>query len=72
MEIPLSMKETQESQLALQELKEFLKCEGLTWQNLVATVEDYLLKTARGEISWEKQKKPGERGLPWHQAYYRY
>lgn len=70
MEAPLNSHEDTESEAALRELKAILKREELSWRNLVESVEQALLKTARGEITW--QKRGGGTGKPgWNSDLYR-
>lgn len=52
---PLRLDEDRDANTALQGLKELLRAEDLSWQNLVDTVERILIRTARGEITWRKR-----------------
>jgi len=54
--IPLKLEEDQGAQAALFELRSLLRYENLSWHNLVDTVEQTLLRTARGEITWRKRE----------------
>jgi hypothetical protein len=52
---PLQPREDIEPQVALQGLRELLRREDLSWRNLVDGVEQALVKTARGEVTWRKR-----------------
>lgn len=41
-----------EAETALQELKQLLRCEDLSWQNLPSMVRLTLMDTLRGKITW--------------------
>jgi hypothetical protein len=56
--VPLRIAEEQESMLALQGLKELLRREEVSWENIVEIVENTLVRTARGEITWRKRNVP--------------
>lgn len=45
-------KENTDAEIALEELKKLLVWKDLSWENLVEVVEETLLKTAEGKISW--------------------
>jgi len=52
---PLKLEEDQAAYAALQELRELLRYEELSWDNVVDAVEQTLMRTARGEITWRKR-----------------
>lgn len=68
-ESPLSPPENEEVQLALRKLKTLLKREDLSWNNVVDTVEQALIKTARGEITWHQKQAPAAKGAGWNNEY---
>jgi hypothetical protein len=53
--VPLKVEEEQASLVALQGLKELLRREELSWRELVDVVENTLMQTARGEITWRRR-----------------
>jgi Late competence development protein ComFB len=53
---PLPPIESIEPDTALQSLKELLRREDVSWRNLADVVEQTLVKTARGEITWRKRE----------------
>ncbi|MGA7937555.1 MAG: late competence development ComFB family protein [Kovacikia sp.] len=53
--VPLKVEEEQASLSALQGLKELLRREELSWREVVDIVENTLIQTARGEITWRKR-----------------
>lgn len=67
---PLRSGETWEAQTALQGLRELLQHEGLSWVNLVETVEHTLIKTTRGEITWRKRGKVAQPNHEWENSRY--
>lgn len=67
---PLKVEEEQESTAALQGLKELLGREELSWRDLVNAVENALIKTARGEITWRKRANAPVHRTEWHDTRY--
>ncbi|MCL6434370.1 MAG: late competence development ComFB family protein [Leptolyngbyaceae cyanobacterium HOT.MB2.61] len=67
---PLKVEEEQESTAALQGLKELLGREELSWRDLVNAVENALIKTARGEITWRKRTSASVHRSEWHDTRY--
>lgn len=67
---PLKVEEEQESLAALQGLKELLGREELSWRDLVSAVENALIKTARGEITWRKRAQPAVQRSEWNDTRY--
>ena len=53
---PLKPQEKVEAQAALEKLKGLLHNEQLTWSNLVSVVEQTLLKTEQGEMTWKSKR----------------
>lgn len=53
--VPLKIGGDQESQLVLQELKELLGQDELSWRNVADAVENALIRTARGDVTWRKR-----------------
>ncbi len=51
--VPLHAVEDSEAHEALQKLKLLLQNEGLTWKNLVGAVEQTLIQTLQGEMTWK-------------------
>lgn len=52
-ESPLSFPEDDAAANALQDLKQLLKRDDLTWQNLNTIVKETLVDTLRGRITWD-------------------
>ena len=67
---PLKVQEEQESQMALQGLRELLRREELSWRNLVEVVESALVRTARGEITWRKRNSAAAQRSEWQDTRY--
>ncbi|MCS6812921.1 MAG: late competence development ComFB family protein [Cyanobacteria bacterium] len=59
---------------ALQALRLLLHCDDLSWQNVVAKVEDAIAKSARGEIFGDHHHHDAQphRRSAWNSAMYRY
>ena len=57
LQISTPLLQMSESEAALQQLKELLGCEELNWQNLAAVVEQKLVQTELGQISWQKREE---------------
>ena len=68
--VPLQMGADQESQLVLQELKELLGQEDLSWRNLADAVENALIRTARGEVTWRKRGNAAAQRNGWQDSRY--
>lgn len=49
-----------EPQIALQQLRELLRIEELSWRNLVDKVEQTLTRATRGEVTWRRRKLANE------------
>lgn len=71
METPLPTAEDMEAQVALRKLKTLLKTEDISWTTLADVVEQTLIKTARGEITWQKRDTSQSSGQAWGSAFYR-
>jgi hypothetical protein len=69
---PLKLQDNIESQSALQELKHVLQHEELSWRNLVDVVEQTLIKTARGEVTWQTRTASSDYQYDWRDARYRF
>lgn len=54
-QIPLKPQEEVESTAALQKLKELLQDEQLSWSNLVSIIEQTLVETSQGKITWKSK-----------------
>lgn len=67
---PLKLEEEREASVALQELKELLKMNHLSWKNVVDQVEHALIRTARGEITWRKRGSNVAEGTEWRDNRY--
>ncbi|MFM7448107.1 MAG: late competence development ComFB family protein [Leptolyngbyaceae cyanobacterium] len=63
---PLKIEEEQLAQAVLLELRNLLRYEDLSWHNLVDIVEQTLLRTARGEITWRKREGTAVEKYDWH------
>lgn len=68
--VPLKIGADQESQVALQELKELLGQEELSWRNVVDAVENALIRTARGEVTWRKRGNAAAQRNEWQDSRY--
>ena len=69
--IPLKLDENRDANTALQGLRELLRSNDLSWQNVVDTVEQMLIQTARGEITWRKRGSTVVEGYEWRDSRYR-
>jgi hypothetical protein len=54
---PLPLNQNHDAQAALDGLQKLLRIDGLSWANLVDTVERVLIRTTRGEITWQTQSR---------------
>ncbi|MBW4580742.1 MAG: late competence development ComFB family protein [Tildeniella nuda ZEHNDER 1965/U140] len=68
--VPLKIGADQESQVALQELKELLGQGELSWRNVVDAVENALIRTARGEVTWRKRGNAAAQRNEWQDSRY--
>ncbi len=68
--VPLKIGAEQESQAVIQELKELLGQEDLSWRNLVDAVENALIRTARGEVTWRKRGNAAAQRNEWQDSRY--
>ena len=68
--VPLKIGIEQESQVVLQELKELLGQEELSWRNVVDAVENALIRTARGEVTWRKRGNEASQRNEWQDSRY--
>ncbi|XGV98234.1 MAG: late competence development ComFB family protein [Leptolyngbya sp. BL-A-14] len=68
--VPLKIGAEQESQLVLNELKELLGRDELSWRNLVEAVENALIRTARGEVTWRKRGNAAAQRNEWQDSRY--
>lgn len=68
--VPLKIGADQETQVALQELKELLGQEELSWRNVVDAVENALIRTARGEVTWRKRGNAAAQRNEWQDSRY--
>lgn len=69
-EIPLKPKQEVESQAALDQLKILLQDEQLTWSNLASVVEQTLIKTSQGEITWKSKRHMRSLVYKWEDTCY--
>jgi Late competence development protein ComFB len=53
---------------ALRELRRLLHVDSLTWSNVVDHVENTLIRTARGEITWRKRNSHLAEGHEWRDS----
>ncbi|MDX2239938.1 MAG: late competence development ComFB family protein [Leptolyngbyaceae cyanobacterium bins.302] len=68
--VPLEQDGDRHANQALQELKELLHANDLSWQNLVDIVERELIRTARGEITWSKRGSQVSQSPEWQDRRY--
>ncbi|MBD2100124.1 late competence development ComFB family protein [Leptolyngbya sp. FACHB-261] len=52
--LPINL-EGMQQEMALNELREILQQDDISWNNLAEIIEQTLVKTARGQISWHKR-----------------
>lgn len=72
METPLAPPDDSEALNALRELRKILGREELTWKGLVDAVEQALVRTARGEITWNKRGATQvSKTTSWNSEFYR-
>ncbi|MBR8834246.1 MAG: late competence development ComFB family protein [Stigonema ocellatum SAG 48.90 = DSM 106950] len=64
---PLSFDDENGSVVALQKLKILLQCEDLTWENLADVVEESLLDTLRGKITWHTSRRLDHEIFNWNE-----
>ena len=69
-EIPLKPQQEVESQAALEQLKVLLQDEQLTWSNLASVVEQTLIKTSQGEITWKSKRQMRSLVYKWEDNRY--
>ncbi len=53
-DVPLGFEEENKARAALNGLKDLLQRQNLSWDNLVSIVENTLMDTVRGKITWRK------------------
>lgn len=68
--VPLKIGAEQESQVVLEELKELLGQDELSWRTLVDAVENALIRTARGEVTWRKRGNAAAQRNEWQDSRY--
>ncbi len=66
-DVPLNFQEHDAALVALQKLKILLQREDLTWENLADVVEDSLLNTLRGQITWRNCRRPDQAIFNWEE-----
>ncbi len=63
--LPMTL-EGMQQEVALSELRSLLQQEDLTWNNVVDVIEQTLIKTARGQVTWHRRNNPVPRqGYDW-------
>ncbi len=68
--VPLKIGAEQESQVVLEELKALLGQGELSWRTLVDAVENALIRTARGEVTWRKRGNEAAQRNEWQDSRY--
>jgi len=68
--VPLRVEDNHEAQLALQGLRALLQREELSWGNLVDVVENTLIRTTRGEVTWRKRNPISAKRYDWNNSHY--
>jgi Late competence development protein ComFB len=63
---PLNLQENGSSMDALERLKTLLQCEDLSWDQLPDVVEETLLNTSIGKITWRKANSAKKETLDWN------
>ncbi len=53
--------------VALEKLRILLQCEDLTWDDLAEEVEESLLNTLRGKITWHSSRRPDHELFNWNE-----
>ena len=66
-DVPLNFQKDDAALVALQKLKILLQREDLTWENLADVVEDSLLNTLRGQITWRNCRRPDQAIFNWEE-----
>lgn len=69
--VPLKSQDLRDADHALQGLKELLRFNDLSWQNVVDRVEQVLIQTTRGEITWRKRGSTLNESREWNDRRYR-
>ncbi|MDX2097185.1 MAG: late competence development ComFB family protein [Leptolyngbyaceae cyanobacterium bins.59] len=71
MESPLPPAEDNDAHSALRDLRTILKREELTWKDLVDAVEQALVQTARGQVTWQKRNSAPVNRNAWNSELYK-
>lgn len=67
---PLRLEEDRDANEALQGLRDLLRSNDLSWGNLVDSIEQALIRTARGEITWRKRGSSLAESTQWRDNRY--
>lgn len=67
---PLQLEGDRDAQSALEGLRELLGTPDLAWDSLVETIEQALIRTARGEITWRKRGSNLAESREWRDSRY--
>jgi Late competence development protein ComFB len=67
---PLRLDDQRDAWQALRELRHLLQAENMTWHTVVDRVESALIRTARGEITWQKRNNKLAEGHQWRDSRY--
>ncbi|WP_242046664.1 late competence development ComFB family protein [Cylindrospermum sp. FACHB-282] len=62
---PLIFAEENAASVALQGLKVLLQCEDLSWENLTVVVEQTLINTSTGKITWRQSGRSQKEIFDW-------
>lgn len=68
--VPLQATESRDANEALQGLRDLLRANDLSWQNVVDIVERVLIQTARGTITWRKRGSQLDGSQEWNDRRY--
>ncbi len=66
-DIPINFDEEQTSQEALQKMKVLLQRDDISWKNVVNIMEQTLLETLRGKVTWRKSGRSDDELFDWEQ-----
>ena len=66
-DISLTFEEEHAALVALQKLRILLQCEDMTWDDLADEVEESLLNTLRGKITWLSSRRPDHEIFNWNE-----
>ena len=66
-DMPINFTEEQNTQEALQKIKHLLQRDDISWNNVANIMEETLLDTLRGKITWHKAGRSNEEIFNWEE-----